>query len=106
MPGVRQAGLGYCHSKQLMAEHAAEIRGAVESSLDGKDKTKAVIEEPAGLICATSPRTPKTSVLMAILKAFIYHTIEQPNFFLCTLSSRRNEDVHANCQRVSFQHLH
>lgn len=81
MPGERQAGLGYYHSKQLMAEHASEIHGAVKSPFDVRDKIKAVIEEPAGLTCATSPRTPITPVLMATLKSFIYHTVGQTMVF-------------------------
>lgn len=42
VPGVWQAGLGYYHSKPQMAEHAAKIHSAVEPSLDGRDKIKAV----------------------------------------------------------------
>lgn len=58
MPGARQAGLGFYHSEQPMAEHAAKICGAVDSSFDVSGKIKAVNKEPAGVTCATSLRAP------------------------------------------------
>lgn len=90
MSGVRQAGLGCYHSKQPMAEHAAKIRGAVESSFDVRGKIKAVNKEPAGVTCVTLPRAPITSASWPYQGSFIYVTVEQPNlFFLHTLQEKK-----------------
>lgn len=78
---MRQAGLGFYHSEEPMAEHAAKICGAVESSFDVRDEIKAVNEEPAGVTCATSLRAPTPSVFMATSRSFTYDTVVLPGIF-------------------------
>lgn len=64
-----------------MAQHAAKTRSALESSLDVRDKIKAVNEELTGVTCATSLRAPLTSSSTATLRPFIHGTLTQPEFF-------------------------
>lgn len=64
-----------------MAQHAAKTRSALESSLDVRDKIKAVNEELTGVTCATSLRAPLTSSSTATLRPFIHGTLTQPDFF-------------------------